>query len=118
MSRLDRPGRDTVTVYLEEEFTDPDGNLMTRASTTGITTSATVQISQASGTSARRAEQDNEGFETEETYKVRFPRSFPHILGAQSKIEWQGRLYSVFGDVQRYNGSDRTAHSWYAVRRT
>ena len=115
---LDRPGRDTVVVFLEEEYTDSDGNPMTRASSTGITTTATVQLSAASGTSARRAEQGNKGFVTEETYKVRFPRSFPHVLDAQSKIEWQGRMYSVFGDAQRYNGSDRTRHVWYTMRRT
>ena len=117
MSRLDRPGRDTVTVYLEEEYFSPDGNRMTRASSTGITTSATVQFAAASGTSARRSEQGNEGFETEATYNIRFPRSFPHVLGAQSNVEWNGKMYSVFGDAQRYNGSDRTAHVWYTVRR-
>ena len=89
---LDRPGREVVKVFLEEEYTDSDGNLMTRASLTGITTTATVQFAAASGTSARRAEQDNEGFETEATYNIRFPRSFPYTLGAQSKIEWQGKM--------------------------
>ena len=117
MSILDRPGRDTVKVFLEEEYVDTDGNVITRASSTPITATATVQFAATSGTSARRAEQDNEGFETEATYQVRFPRSFPHILGAQSKIEWNGRMYSVFGDAHYYNGSDRTAHIWYTMRR-
>lgn len=114
---LDR-GMEPVTVYLEEVTTDADGNTWTRAATEGIDTMATIQVAAASGTSSRRAEQDNEGFETEENWRIRFPRQFPYVLGAQSKVEWRGLTYSVVGDARRYNGSRRTAHIEYIIRRS
>lgn len=114
---LDR-GMEPVTVYLEEVTTDADGNTWTRAATEGIDTMATIQVAAASGTSSRRAEQDNEGFETEENWRIRFPRQFPYTLGAQSKVEWRGLTYSVVGDARRYNGSRRTAHIEYIIRRS
>lgn len=117
MSLLDR-GRETVTVYPEETWTDPDGNVMTRPGTVGIETRASVQREGQSGNSARRAEQDAIGFETEEVYRIRFPRSFTTVLGAQSAVEWNGKRYSVIGDAHYYNGSRRTAHTDYAMRRT
>lgn len=117
MSLLDKANEDVI-VYPEETFTDSDGNPMTRASTTGIPAKATIQIAAASGTSARRAEQDNEGFETEISYRVRFPRSFTLTLGAQSKIEWQGIKYSIIGDRHQFRGSSLTAHNDYQMRRT
>ena len=117
MSLLDSSREDCV-VYLEENYTSPDGNLMTRASTTGIPARATFQPLTASGTSSRRSEQDNEGFESEANYRVRFPRDFPHILGAQAKIGWRGGVWSVVGDAKFYNGSPNTAHVDYAIRRS
>jgi hypothetical protein len=32
------------------------------------------------------------------------------LLGPQSKVEWQGRMYSLEGEPMQYNGSRRTAH--------
>lgn len=116
MSLLDSSREDCV-VYLEENYTSPDGNLMTRASVSGIPARATFQVQVASGTSSRRSEQDNEGFESEANYRVRFPRDFPHTLGAQSKIQWRGVMWSVVGDARFYNGSANTAHVDYAIRR-
>jgi hypothetical protein len=113
---LDR-GMEPVTVYLEEVAFDDDGNTWTRAKTEGIETMATVQVAAASGTSSRRSEQDNEGFETEENWRIRFPRQFPYVLGAQAKVEWRGLMYSIVGDARRYNGSPRTAHIEYTIRR-
>lgn len=117
MSLLDR-SRENIVVYLEEVITDSDGNTITRASTTGIPARATIQVLAQSGTSSRRAEQDNEGFEIEEVYRLRFPRSFPHVLGAQSRIEWRGQYWALVGDPRRYNGSRRTTHLDYTIRRS
>lgn len=118
MSLLDGGGRyEPVTVFLEEVVTDTDGNTRTRPSKTGIRATARFQVQGQSGTSARRAEQDNEGFMTEKVYKVRFPLSFRYTLGAQSQIEWRGERWVVFGDANRYNGSPNTSRHTYTVRR-
>lgn len=117
MSLLD-DGRDVVTVFLEETWVDSDGNIMVRPGSTGITTNATVQVLAQSGTSARRSEQGNEGFETEEVYRLRFPRSFPHRLNSESRVEWLGKSYEIVGEPRIYNGSGRTAHVDYIMRRT
>lgn len=117
MSLLDK-GTDHVVVYPEEVWTDSDGNTMIRAASTGIPTTASVQILAQSGTSARRSEQDNEGFESEEVYRVRFPRSFTVPIGAQARVEWRGVMWSVIGEPRRYNGSRRTTHLDYTIRRT
>jgi hypothetical protein len=118
VSLLDRQGAESIVVYLDETFTDSDGNLMRRASTTGIPYTATIQVLAQSGTSSRRAEQDNEGFESEEMYRMRLPRSFPHIIGAAAEVEWLGLRWAVIGKVRRYNGSPRTHHYDYMIRRT
>lgn len=117
MSLLDI-GKQNVTIYLEEVWTDSDGNTMTRPGSVGIPAKVTIQFEPASGTSQRRVEQDNEGFETEQNYRMRVPRNFPYVIGAQSKIVWDGKTFSVNGDAQPYNGSPRTAHLDYSLRRT
>lgn len=117
MSLLDSsPSFEPCTVYPEVVTTDADGNTITKASTTGVETVGRFQIIGQSGTSARRAEQQSEGFETERVYTVRFPRGF-QILGAQSKVLWNGGLFSLFGDAQYYRGSRRTSHVVYTIRR-
>lgn len=117
MSLLDR-GRETVTLYNEETYTDADGNPSRRASSTPIViTNCVVQPAAQSGTSQRREEQDNEGFESEETYRLRPPRSFTTLIGAQAKIVWRGLSWSIVGKGRKYNGSDRTAHQDYTIRR-
>ncbi|MGW1740032.1 hypothetical protein ACWCPQ_14610 [Nocardia sp. NPDC001965] len=116
MSLLDR-ANEPCTVFLEESVTDADGNTRTRASADGIPAFGRFQVQGQSGTSARRAEQDNEGFETEKVYRVRFARPFPHALGAQSQIEWRGERWVIFGDISRYTNSRRTAHVDYTIRR-
>jgi hypothetical protein len=106
-----------ITVYPEEMVIDIDGNTRTQAAKTGIRTKARLQVLGQSGTSARRQEQDNEGYETEKVYTMRFPRSFPIILGAQSQIEWMGHRWVVFGDVNYYLNSRRTKHVTYTIKR-
>lgn len=115
MSLLDR-GTEDVIVYPEEVVTDMDGNIRTRPSSTGIPARARMQPLGQSGTSSRRQEQDNEGFESERVYNIRFPRGFP-ILGAQSQIEWRGVRWALFGTEVVYNNSPRTAHVTYTIKR-
>ena len=116
MSLLDK-GQVDILVFLEEKVIDIDGNTRTQPSKCGIPAKARLQVQGQSGTSARRAEQDNEGYETEKVYTMRFPRSWPYVLGAQSQIEWCGNRWAVFGDANFYSNSPRTAHITYVIRR-
>ncbi|WXX09731.1 head-to-tail stopper [Mycobacterium phage MS619] len=121
MSLLDTGARyQPVIVYPEELVIDGDGNKRTRASKTGIQAIARLQVANQSGTSARRAEQDNEGFESEKVYRMRFPRSFTKehgILGAQSQIEWRGQRWALFGDATVYDSSPALARVDYTIKR-
>jgi len=117
VSLLDK-GRETVILYNEETYTDPDGNASRRAGTTPVTiTNVVVQLLAQSGTSARRTEDNNEGFDSEQVYRMRPPRSFTTPIGMHAKIVWRGVEWSVFGKGRRYNGSNRTAHIDYIIRR-
>ena len=121
MSLLDKGWQyEPVMVFPEELVTDIDGNPRTRPSSTGIPAVARFQVMNQTGTSARRSEQDNEGYESEEVYSMRFPREFTAehgILGAQSEIEWNGSRWCVFGYANKFHGSPRTAHHTYTVKR-
>lgn len=118
MSLLDR-GRETVLIYMEEVVEDADGNIRSRPSKTPIEVkNVTLQPVGQSGTSARRAEQDNEGYETEQVFRMRLPRSFTQIIPAQSRVVWNGKRYAVFGDAKTYNGSQNTRHIDYSLRRS
>lgn len=119
MSLLDT-GRETVTVYHAEQFTSSDGNTMYRPSTTDIEIipNAVVQLASQSGTSARRAEQDDEGYFTEDVYRFRPPRSYTRQIHSQSQAVWRGQRYSFIGNMRLYNGSDNTAHNDYTLRRS
>lgn len=121
MSLLDTGARyQPVLVYPEEMVIDADGNKMTRPSLTPIAAIARLQVANQSGTSARRAEQDNEGFETEKVYRMRFPRSFTRdygILGAQSQIEWRGQRWALFGDATVYDSSPALSRVDYTIKR-
>ncbi|CAM4098677.1 hypothetical protein NONI108955_08890 [Nocardia ninae] len=118
MSLLDK-ANESVVVYPEEVVTDADGNTKTRPAKVGFPARAMVRSAAQSGTSARRTEQDNEGYESEQLYRVRFLRGFNNgvPLGAQSQIEWNGQRWALFGDAVRFNGSRRTAHLNYLIRR-
>lgn len=116
MSLLDRHFPEDVIVFPEEVVTDIDGNIRTRPSATGVPARARLQPMGQSGTASRRQEQDNEGFESERVYAIRFPRDFP-LLGAQSQIEWRGKRWALFGTEVIYNNSPRTAHVTYTVKR-
>lgn len=121
MSLLDTGAKyEPVIVYREVMVIDEDGNKFTKPSTEGINAIARFQIANQSGTSARRAEQDNEGFETEKVYRMRFPRSFTKehgIIGAQSKILWRDQEWAVFGDASVFNGSSATERVDYTIKR-
>ena len=118
MSLLDRTYQD-VTIYPDEEYTDEDGNVQLRTSTIGFPARATIQPSAASGTSQRRAEQNNEGYETEENYRIRFARSFTQRLGLWTKVEWRGELWTIYGHPLEYTqGSTRMRpRRWYTLAR-
>lgn len=119
MSLLDQ-GTDYVLVFPEVVTTSPDGNIKTKASTVGIPARARIQVQGQSGTSSRRQEQDNEGYESEKVYVIRFTRASQRelgVLGAQSKVEWNGRKWALFGDENVYNSSRRTAHTTYTLKR-
>ncbi|SHS98034.1 Uncharacterised protein [Mycobacteroides abscessus subsp. abscessus] len=118
MSLLDGGGQyEPCTFFPEELVIDSDGNKRTQASKVGIPTQARFDILGQSGTSSRRQEQDNEGYESEKVYSIRFPRSFKHVVGAQSEIEWRGERWYIFGDANRYNRSRRTRHTTYTIKR-
>jgi len=117
VSLLDR-GNATVEVFPEEQVVSPDGNVFTRASKVPVTLEVWLAPVGQSGTSARRAEQDLEGFESEKVMRMRMLRKNHHIvLGAQSKVRFNGETWSVFGDVTRYMATTRTRHHDYTLRR-
>lgn len=113
MSLLDSTNEDVV-VYPEEVTTDSDGNTITRPSQTGIPARARIQPL---GLQSDSSEKQDGGFLTVSRYGLRFPRSFSTVLGAQSQIEWQGKRWSVVGDPVRHNGSARTRHLQYVIKR-
>ena len=124
MSRMNA-WNEEVLVFPETTWTSADGNPMTGVEddAVGIPAKALIQVTAASGTSARRAEQDNEGFESEQNYALRFPR-FEEAnlaaylpLGPQSQIEWNGERWHQTGFPNGYNGSRRTRRHWYSIRR-
>jgi hypothetical protein len=120
MALLDK-AREPVIVYPEIEDQDDLGNIILRAADVGYVAMATIQPARQSGTSARRAEQDNEGYETEENYRLRFTRKHDRergMLGQGSEIEWRGQRWYIVGKPTIYNGSRRTAHIDYSIRRS
>lgn len=118
MSLLDK-GNTDVEVFLEEKVKDKDGNIRSRASSTPIKLRVYLEPVGQSGTAARRAEQDNEGYETEKVMRMRVRRSDSSIeIGAQSNVKIGNEMWQVFGDVTRYRGSPRTAHNDYNLRRS
>lgn len=120
MSLLDRASED-VEVFVPEEFEDDLGNILIRPASVGVPAKAQIQPARQSGTSARRAEQDNEGYETEEVYRLRFTREYDRThepLGPGAQIKWEGKMWSVVGYPTPYRGSRRTAHIDYQIRRT
>lgn len=117
MSLLDRGNAD-VLVFPEEEYVDSDGNKSTRPAQTGIPARVLIQAMPQSGTSARRAEQDNEGYESEQIYRMRFTRRHKMNLGLRSQVEWNGERWSINGFPIEYNSGSRTAHMDYVIKRT
>lgn len=120
MSLLDRADQDVV-IYQSEEFQDDLGNILERPSATGYAAKAQIQAARQSGTSARRAEQDNEGYETEEVYRMRFTREHDRtheVLRPGAQVDWAGKKWSVVGYATPYMGSRRTAHIDYQLRRS
>ncbi|ULP49032.1 hypothetical protein [Mycolicibacter virginiensis] len=122
MSLLDRGAQyEPVIVYPEVFTEDIDGNPKTMPATVGIPTTARFQVMNQTGTSARRAEQSDTGFESEEVYSMRFTRAFNRshgLLGLQSQVDWNGDRWAVFGYGNRHNCSPRTARFVYTIKRS
>lgn len=119
MSLLDRK-LETVIVFPEVARLDEDENIHTEPAKVGFEATAVIQVKNESGTSARRAEQDNEGYESEQQLRLRFTRGFEEehgLLGAQAEIEWRGKRYTIFGAPMEFNGSSRTYHVDYTLKR-
>lgn len=117
MSLLDRGNAD-ILLYPEIAVTDADGNTRTKASDTPIPLRVQLQPVGQSGTAARRAEQDNEGYESEEVMRMRLLRRDEDIVvGAQAQVVYEGETWSVFGKPRRYFNSSRTTHWDYSLRR-
>jgi hypothetical protein len=106
-----------ILIFHQVEVTDRDGNTILRPSIVGVPAKATIQPAQQSGTSARRAEQDNEGYETEQNYRLRFSRRDNLTMDLEAEIQWLGVRWTVVGKAVRYNGSVRTRHIDYMIRR-
>lgn len=112
-----------VTVFPQELVTDIDGNPRTQPSASGTAAKARFQPLLQAGTSARVQESDNEGFESQEVYNMRFPRGVFETLGPQSEVEWGTKAngdpqrWAVFGFPARRNNSPATAHVVYQVER-
>lgn len=118
MSLLDK-GNISAVLYPEEAVEDADGNIRTQAAEVGIPIRLWIQPQGQSGTAARRAEQDNEGYEIEQVLRARLPRRYEHLeIGAQAKVEIDGKMWSVFGDRMQHLGSVRTRHDIYTLRRS
>lgn len=119
MSQLDNWNAE-VEYFPEEVVIDMDGNTRTQPSSVGIPLKVTLQPQGQSGTAARRAEQDREGFESEEVMRMRLRRrdDNKYHIQAQSRIRWNGDWWSVFGDRKPYMGSERTRHNIYMLRRS
>lgn len=118
MSLLDK-GNTDILLFPEEAVEDRDGNIRTQPAKTGIPLRVWLQPQGQSGTASRRSEQDVEGYETEKTYRMRMRRQDRDIeIGAQAAVEIDGKRWTVFGDEWPYNGSSRTRHRVYLLRRS
>lgn len=112
MSLLDRWNAE-VLVFPEEQTVDADGNPSVAPSVSPVPARAMIQP-------RSTEESDNRGFMTESVYRLRFTRADEAalgVLGARSQIEWNGERWSIVGEPRRFNGSPRTAHWDYTIRR-
>jgi hypothetical protein len=111
---------EVVTVFLEVRTVDADGNPLTKPSVNGVESRA--RIWQLSSTEKQDTAGVNTraqlGVSTRAQFGLRFPRSFPHVVGARSQVEWNGKRYSVVGDPIVHNGSVRTRHLQYLLERS
>ena len=108
-----RRGTETVTVFPEETVTDSDGNTVTRAGSVGVVVRASVQP-------ISSTENADGGFNSKTRYRLRLAGGWPTgggILGAQARVEWRDKTYSIEGDALLHTGSPRTAHAVYTMVR-
>src|SRR5690606_35495217 len=112
---------EVVTVYPEEIWTDADGNTMTRAASEGVETPAMIRLRSSDGVSA---EENTQGFYTDEVYWCRFPRgsagdalAWEGRVGAQSRVEWYGVYWGMFLQLLWFNVLLRTRRFEFCIRR-
>lgn len=119
MSLLDR-GNEWVTIYPEKQVIDRDGNILLQPDFNNpVRAWVRIQPAAQSGTSARRAEQASEGYETEENYRLRFARGHEFNPGLAAQLDREdGTRWSFYGFPQKYKGSSRTARLEFQIRRT
>lgn len=110
MALIERPGGEVIVAYPEVTITDSDGNTITKASPTGITVTGCSVQPRSNG------EDDEIGFQAAQTYRLRLPRTTPVVLGSQSRVEWNGRRYSVIGEAIVSSGSLRTRRVEYTIK--
>lgn len=127
MSLLDR-GTVPCKIYPTVTVTDSDGNTVTRASQTPIETVGRFwpQV-QSSGSTNPYMEEEKIGFLTEQFYTAQFPRAVEEEFGPfnpMSKVSWgpsgasgRERVWEIFGQPIVYNGSAKTKHTTYMLRR-
>ena len=110
MSLLDS-GTEIITVYPQIRTTDPDGNPIVRTSDEGVQVSARIQPMSTS-------EDWDQGFQTEERYRMFIARSQDTIdIGIAGQVEWQGVRWEVDALPRLQTGSPRTRHNTYYLRR-
>lgn len=110
-----RRGQEVLKLFPEILTTDSDGNTITRASSVGVVVRGSVQPINSTENA------DGGGFNTETRYRVRLVGGWPidpEKVGAQAKVEWRDRMYSVEGDPLVYSGSSRTAHTTFTMTRS
>lgn len=108
MSLLNR-GNTTVTVYPEQAVKTRDGNTLLKPSEVGTEVAAVVQP-------LTSTESQDIGDRTDQRYRMRLV-GYAGVLGAASEVEWDGKRWTLDGDARVFNGSPRTRHVEYVIRR-
>lgn len=105
MSLLDN-GPDVVTVYSEVETIDHRGSVVREPSSTGVVVRGLMQPSTTDVDVAQ-------GQRTTVEYKL-ICRSAP--IGAWSRIEWEGRRFSVLEQPRAHDGTNMIKHVTAVLR--
>lgn len=105
-------------MYPAVDYVDADGNPSKRPSDEGFPLRVMIQPKAQSGTSARRTENNEEGWFTEQAYRMRVLQDFDTLIDPRGIVEWNGERWEIIGEPILYNGSSRTRHTDYTIRRS